>query len=121
MMFFLGVLRGADLQGFGALVQFVAFYFVGIPLSAFLGLRAGIGLPGVWYGNVVGMSLSALGMGARIFFTNWQTVAIKAGGKSLLPGTPLDGAQGPLLLGTTLSPTSLQSPRKSNRKYFPSV
>merc|ERR1712048_699688 len=62
MMFFLGVLRGADLQAFGAIAMFIAFYFCGIPLSAYLGVNAGVGLPGVWYGNVVGMTLSAIAM-----------------------------------------------------------
>merc|ERR1712187_507727 len=99
MMFFLGVLRGADLQGFGALSMFAAFYFCGLPLSAYLGMQGGLGLAGVWYGNVIGMTLSAVAMGLRLSQIDWQSVALKSGGnrEPLLVSTPRSPV-GPTLL-----------------------
>merc|ERR1712187_1065228 len=101
-MFFLGVLRGADLQAFGAFAMFISFYFCGIPLSAYLGLQEGVGLPGVWYGNVVGMSLSAVAMGMRLYFINWSSIAETAKGPNepRLAGTPKRSTGATLLEGT---------------------
>lgn len=74
MMCLLGVLRGAGLQARGALAVFVSFYIFGLPGGAYLGLHCGLGLLGVWWGNVIGLSLSAAGMGAVACCINWNQV-----------------------------------------------
>jgi len=78
MMCLLGCLRGAGLQKWGALVLFVSFYVVGLPMSALLGLRCDMDLLGIWTGNVIALSLSALGMGLRVCCVNWASVIQKA-------------------------------------------
>lgn len=77
MMCLLGALRGAGLQAWGAAALFVSFYILGLPLGAILGLRCGMDLLGIWYGNVVALSLASLCMGLRIRFVNWPRVADK--------------------------------------------
>jgi len=71
MMFLLGVLRGCDLQMWGAAAMAVAFYCIGTPLSLYLGLDAGQGLSGVWYGNATGMACSAAAIAVKICTVDW--------------------------------------------------
>jgi len=72
MMLFLGVLRGADLQMWGAVNMFVSFYLFGLPLGAYLAFLQGMGLSGIWYGNAAGMAASAAGMLLKVIFINWE-------------------------------------------------
>jgi len=74
MMCLLGVLRGAGLQLRGAVAIFVSFFILGLPFGAFLGLHAGWGLIGVWYGNVVGLTLAATSIGIQVYFVSWPKV-----------------------------------------------
>lgn len=74
MMSLLGALRGAGLQTFGAIVLAVAFYVIGLPVSAYLGLSTNLHLLGIWMGNAVGLIVSAVLMGGRILFVNWEKV-----------------------------------------------
>jgi multidrug resistance protein, MATE family len=61
-----GVLRGlGDTQRPG-LFNLVGYWFVGLPLGAWLAFRAGWGLPGVWLGYVVGLVIVALLLLARL-------------------------------------------------------
>jgi len=94
MMCLLGVLRGAGLQMWGAVMLFVSFYIVGLPMGAWLGLRCDMDLLGIWLGNVIALSLAALGFGLRVCFVNWVSVveraaAIVEGGAEL--ADPLQG------------------------------
>eukprot|EP00930_Biecheleria_cincta_P039364 TRINITY_DN27067_c0_g1_i1.p1 TRINITY_DN27067_c0_g1~~TRINITY_DN27067_c0_g1_i1.p1 ORF type:complete len:470 (-),score=62.96 TRINITY_DN27067_c0_g1_i1:216-1625(-) len=73
-MCLLGVLRGAGLQLRGAVAIFVAFFILGLPLGAFLGLHAGWGLIGIWYGNFVGLTLAATSIGIQVYFISWPKV-----------------------------------------------
>lgn len=70
----IGVLLGAGLQMRGVIIVACSFYFAGLPLSAYLSLAAGCGLMGVWWGNVLGLSLSAAGMGVQVCFIRWKEV-----------------------------------------------
>uniref|UniRef100_A0A7S4VP38 Protein DETOXIFICATION n=1 Tax=Alexandrium monilatum TaxID=311494 RepID=A0A7S4VP38_9DINO len=74
MMCMLGVLRCGGQQGFGALALLVSFYLVGIPTGAYLGLSAGFGLLGIWAGNVIALTLSALAATARVVGIDWGAV-----------------------------------------------
>lgn len=74
MMCLLGALRGAGLQTWGAIALAIAFYIVGLPASAFLGLHTDLELLGIWYGNALGMTVAAVSMGLRIIFVNWEKV-----------------------------------------------
>jgi len=74
MMCFLGALRGAGLQTWGAIALAVAFYLIGLPASAYLGLNTDLELLGIWLGNALGMTVAAVAMGFRIIFVNWDKV-----------------------------------------------
>merc|ERR1719469_50901 len=74
MMCLLGVMRGAGLQAYAAMAIACAFYLVGLPVSAFLGLNTDLQLEGIWLGNVVGLTLAALIMICRLMFVNWADV-----------------------------------------------
>lgn len=75
MMLFLGILRGADLQMWGAVNMFVSFYILGLPLGAYLGFRHGMGLSGIWYGNAAGMAASAVGMLVKVICIEWEKIS----------------------------------------------
>jgi len=74
MMCLLGALRGAGLQTWGAVALAVAFYVVGLPTSAYLGLCTSLKLLGIWVGNALGMTVAAMVMGIRILCVNWDKV-----------------------------------------------
>jgi len=98
MMCLLGVLRGAGLQSRGAAIVFVSFYVLGLPAGALLALRGGLGLMGVWWGNIVGQTLSASGMGAMCLFVRWHRVVAAAqcdGASAPLRDGPPDGPAPP--------------------------
>lgn len=55
-----GILRGAGDTRTPMLVNMLGFWLVGIPVSAWLGLRAGLGPSGLWWGLVIGLVVVAL-------------------------------------------------------------
>merc|ERR1712190_596099 len=78
MMCLLGALRSAGLQRWGTGALVISFYVLGIPFGAYMGLRAGGGLLGVWSGNVVSLTLAALSMSLKICTLEWSSVVEKA-------------------------------------------
>jgi len=78
-MSLLGALRGAGQQTWGAIALAVAFYLIGLPTSAFLGLRTSLELQGLWLGNAIGLAVAAVAMGCRILWVNWEKVVKSAG------------------------------------------
>lgn len=48
-----GLLRGAGKQLSGAIVNFVSYYLIGLPLGTFLALWVGMGTLGMWIGLLV--------------------------------------------------------------------
>jgi MATE family multidrug resistance protein len=47
-------------------INLVGFWLVGLPISAWLGLRTGLGPRGLWWGLVVGLAAVALILLARV-------------------------------------------------------
>jgi MATE family multidrug resistance protein len=58
----LGALRGINDTRFPTLLTLVAYWVIGLPTSYLLGLHYGLGVAGIWYGFVIGLSFSALGL-----------------------------------------------------------
>merc|ERR1719384_768412 len=83
-MALLGALRGAGQQTWGAVALAVAFYIIGLPTSAFLGLKTSLELLGLWLGNAVGLAVAALAMGCRTLSVNWDKVVKDAGAEANL-------------------------------------
>jgi len=96
MMTLAGVLRSARQQARAAIALFIAFYLVGIPAGYYLGLIAGMGLLGIWMGNVISLSMSAVLMTMILFTIDWQKLVEAAGNeKGNLESPLLDAMQSP--------------------------
>ncbi|ETW02700.1 hypothetical protein, variant 1 [Aphanomyces invadans] len=73
-----GVLRGAGLQKTGALLNFIAYVVVGLPLGTFLDFVVGWGLLGLWVGMAVGISTSGICGGLIVHLSDWLVLASDA-------------------------------------------
>jgi MATE family multidrug resistance protein len=58
----LGALRGLHDTRFPTVLTLVAYWGVGLPSSYLLGLYWNLGVWGIWYGFVIGLSFSAIGL-----------------------------------------------------------
>ncbi|MFI5150878.1 MAG: MATE family efflux transporter [Bacteroidia bacterium] len=58
----LGALRGIHDTRFPTLLTLIAYWVVGLPASYLLGLHWHLGVSGIWYGFVIGLSFSAIGL-----------------------------------------------------------
>jgi MATE family multidrug resistance protein len=58
----LGALRGMNDTRFPTILTLVAYWAIGLPSSYLLGLYWGLGVSGIWYGFIIGLSCSALGL-----------------------------------------------------------
>ncbi|HEX3866483.1 MAG TPA: MATE family efflux transporter, partial [Gemmatimonadaceae bacterium] len=61
-----GVLRGAGDTTAPLVVMLTAYWLVGVPVSAYLGFRRGLGAAGLWWGFVVSLAAVALFLFLRI-------------------------------------------------------
>lgn len=68
----LGVVRGSRWQKIRAWINFVAFYLVGVPLSAVLGFVVHLKGKGLWIGIVVGPFMQLTLLFLIAYFTNWN-------------------------------------------------
>ena len=57
-----GVLRGMGRTRPAALFNLVGYWVVALPVAALLGLRLGLGLPGIWWGMALGLALVAVSL-----------------------------------------------------------
>jgi MATE family multidrug resistance protein len=48
-----------------AVITFVAYWLVALPLGYFLGIRRGFGPSGIWYGLAAGLAVAAVMLGLR--------------------------------------------------------
>lgn len=62
-----GALRGVGDTRVPLLMGFAAYWCVGLPLSVFLGVELGLGPPGLWWGLVGALSVSAALLVSRTF------------------------------------------------------
>jgi MATE family multidrug resistance protein len=58
----LGALRGLNDTKFPTILTLIAYWVIGLPSSYLLGLKLGMGVTGIWYGFVIGLSFSAIGL-----------------------------------------------------------
>ena len=61
-----GVLRGVADTRVPMMLNLVGFWFVGLPVSAWLGFGAGVGPRGIWWGLAVGIGVVAVLLMARV-------------------------------------------------------
>ena len=62
----IGVLRGVGDTRAPMIIAAVGYWLVGVPVSAYLGLRAGMGAVGLWWGLVVGLAVVSLVLLGRV-------------------------------------------------------
>eukprot|EP00667_Euglena_gracilis_P007103 EG_transcript_7180 len=72
-----GVLRGSGLQAYGALINFVGLWVVGIPLGAGFAF-SGWGVYGLWLGFLLGIACLAVGQTVVVCSIDWQAQARRA-------------------------------------------
>ncbi|XP_057392585.1 multidrug and toxin extrusion protein 2 isoform X1 [Balaenoptera acutorostrata] len=70
-----GVLRGTGRQAFGAVVNAVAYYVVGLPLGAVLTFVVGLGITGLWLGMLACVFLAAAAFVTSTAWMDWKRAA----------------------------------------------
>mmetsp|Transcript_116519 Transcript_116519/g.323943 ORF Transcript_116519/g.323943 Transcript_116519/m.323943 type:complete len:360 (+) Transcript_116519:2-1081(+) len=78
VMCLMGALRSAGLQLWGAEAMFISYYAVGLPIGYYVGVVRGVGLFGVWLGNVTALSCAAASTLAKISCIDWDAVVEKS-------------------------------------------
>lgn len=73
-----GILRGCGRQKLGAVLNFSAYYILGLPLSVTFTFKFGMGLVGLWLGLIVGQVIVATVALGIITNTNWVEQAKNA-------------------------------------------
>nr|XP_051190335.1 protein DETOXIFICATION 10 [Lolium perenne] len=74
-----GIVRGCGRQKIGALVNFVAYYLLGIPAALVFTFVCHLGVLGLWLGIIIGMVAQMLLLLVISFGTNnWEKQAIDA-------------------------------------------
>ncbi|XP_036693739.1 multidrug and toxin extrusion protein 2 isoform X2 [Balaenoptera musculus] len=77
-----GVLRGTGRQAFGAVVNAVAYYVVGLPLGAVLTFVVGLGITGLWLGMLACVFLAAAAFVTSTAWMDWKRAAEEWSGAS---------------------------------------
>jgi MATE family multidrug resistance protein len=67
-----GVLRGSGRQMLGAVCNFWGYFIVGLPLSAYLAFKAGMGIHGLWLGIIAGACVQAAVLVTMLLRWDWQ-------------------------------------------------
>lgn len=57
-----GALRGLQDVKMPTVYIFIAYWIIGLPLGYYLGFKAGLGSIGIWYGLLIGLTLTAIAM-----------------------------------------------------------
>ncbi|WCJ42388.1 MATE efflux family protein [Euphorbia peplus] len=73
-----GSCRGCGWQKIGALINFGAYYFVGIPLAIFLAFVSHMGGKGLWIGITVAMFVQATSLSIITLCIDWDKEARRA-------------------------------------------
>lgn len=73
-----GIYRGVGKQDFAAKVNGIAFYAVGISLSAFMAFVFNWGVEGLWIGFGLGTVTAFVVCSTVLFRANWQTMVVEA-------------------------------------------
>ncbi|XP_065065943.1 multidrug and toxin extrusion protein 1-like isoform X2 [Rhopilema esculentum] len=81
-----GILRGIGLQRFGAVINFIGFMVVGLPLGAVLALVVHLNVVGFWCGMAVGIALQVILALILLVCSNWKDFSRKARKHAEVPG-----------------------------------
>lgn len=60
-----GALRGLQDVKIPTVLIFIAYWVIGLPLGYYLGFKVGLGSEGIWYGLLIGLTLTAAAMFIR--------------------------------------------------------
>uniref|UniRef100_A0A8B9YJ98 Multidrug and toxin extrusion protein n=1 Tax=Bos mutus grunniens TaxID=30521 RepID=A0A8B9YJ98_BOSMU len=96
-----GVLRGTGRQAFGAVVNAVMYYAIGLPLGVVLTFLVGMGIMGLWLGMLVCVMLATAAFVTYTARMDWKRAAEEAQKHAGLP--PL-GSTGSMALGPRPGP-----------------
>lgn len=67
-----GILRGTGRQALGAYLNIVAYYVIALPLGTWLTFKGHYGLPGMWMGLTVALTISSAGGLWLVLRTDWD-------------------------------------------------
>merc|ERR1712060_777490 len=70
--------RSLRQQNWALLAVTVAFYVTGIPIGYYLGLVEGVGLLGIWMGNVIALTVAALLMAVKMLTIDLEALTAKS-------------------------------------------
>ena len=68
----LGILRGVGDVNIPTAITFIAYWIIGLPVAYVLGIEAGLGANGIWYGLTLGLLVSA-----GLLFVRFQLITRK--------------------------------------------
>ncbi|KAL3795283.1 LOW QUALITY PROTEIN: hypothetical protein ACHAW5_004865 [Stephanodiscus triporus] len=71
-----GIFRAIGIQSLAAKLSAIAFYVVGIPLGYLLGLQLGLGVQGLWYGLVAGLTWEATVNTIIVLRLDWEQLSL---------------------------------------------
>ncbi|KAK4845890.1 hypothetical protein QYF36_010341 [Acer negundo] len=73
-----GVAIGSGWQAIVAYVNIITYYFIGLPIGCVLGFKTSLGVAGIWWGMIVGVSLQTITLIFLTARTNWDIEVEKA-------------------------------------------
>ncbi|XP_007462732.1 PREDICTED: multidrug and toxin extrusion protein 2 [Lipotes vexillifer] len=94
-----GVLRGTGRQAFGAVVNAVTYYAVGLPLGVVLTFVVGLGLTGLWLGMLASVFLAAAAFVTYTACMDWKRAAEEVQKRVGLPPQATESTTPSLRLG----------------------
>ncbi|XP_044465633.1 protein DETOXIFICATION 41-like [Mangifera indica] len=73
-----GVAIGSGWQAIVAYVNVTTYYFIGLPVGCVLGFKTSLGVAGIWWGLIIGVSLQTVTLIVLTLRTNWDAEVVKA-------------------------------------------
>uniref|UniRef100_K1QXG8 Multidrug and toxin extrusion protein 1 n=1 Tax=Magallana gigas TaxID=29159 RepID=K1QXG8_MAGGI len=73
-----GILRGIGFQTFGAVVNFIGNFLIGLPVALSLMLASPLRVAGAWWGLIAGAVVLCVAFTIRVISVDWKQESIKA-------------------------------------------
>ncbi|KAK4593970.1 hypothetical protein RGQ29_017870 [Quercus rubra] len=73
-----GVAIGSGWQAIVAYVNLATYYVIGLPIGCVLGFKTSLGVDGIWWGMIIGVSLQTVTLIILTARTNWDAEVLKA-------------------------------------------
>ena len=80
-----GYLRGLDDVNIPAWISFFAYWVISLPIGWVLSFRAGMGVTGMWWGITVGLTVTAVILGVRVWRKSNGRVVVPLRQEALAP------------------------------------